>query len=191
MITLLRAADRRATPWKNGVGITWEIAAFPAGAGMDDFAWRLSIAEVVTETAFSVFPNVDRILAVIEGELALTVEGAPQPVRLNASVSPYAFAGDANVRGDPVAGPVRDLNLMVRRGHRASMARLNVETPLSIGFNETAIVVAMDNREIAVGDERFTLAPLDALLIQAAGAVRAPIQINAAGFIVMVQETDV
>ncbi|CAM5655899.1 hypothetical protein SSPIM334S_00286 [Streptomyces spiroverticillatus] len=41
---LLRAADRTAVPWKNGGGITREIAAWPQGAA--DFDWRVSTRRV-------------------------------------------------------------------------------------------------------------------------------------------------
>ncbi|MBN3819399.1 HutD family protein, partial [Paraburkholderia sp. Se-20369] len=33
--TMMRAADLVASPWKNGGGVTREIAAFPPGAALD------------------------------------------------------------------------------------------------------------------------------------------------------------
>lgn len=60
-------AARRFVPWKNGGGRTAEILASPAGAGLDDFAWRISTAEVATSGPFSLFPGVQRCLTVIEG----------------------------------------------------------------------------------------------------------------------------
>ncbi|MFN9927385.1 MAG: HutD family protein, partial [Phenylobacterium sp.] len=60
--TLLRAADRLAVPWKNGGGITRELAVWPPGASFDDFVWRVSMAEVHQDGPFSSFPGVDRIL---------------------------------------------------------------------------------------------------------------------------------
>ena len=46
MMRLLRAATHRRMPWKNGAGVTTEIAVFPESAGLDDFEWRLSMATV-------------------------------------------------------------------------------------------------------------------------------------------------
>ena len=53
--------------WKNGGGETAEIAVFPEGACYDDFHWRLSMARIAADGPFSTFPNVDRTLALIEG----------------------------------------------------------------------------------------------------------------------------
>lgn len=54
-------------PWKNGGGETREIAAFPPGAGFDDFDWRLSIATIAEDGAFSAFPGIDRTLILLSG----------------------------------------------------------------------------------------------------------------------------
>ncbi|HVI33994.1 HutD family protein [Phenylobacterium sp.] len=121
---LLRAADRVPVPWKNGGGVTREVAAFPEGAGFDDFLWRVSMAEVRADGPFSVFPGVDRVLAVLEGRLRLEVEGLP-PVELSPESPPAVFPGDAPTHGAVLDGPVLDLNVMTRRGRaHADVRRL-------------------------------------------------------------------
>jgi len=123
MTRLLRAADRAAIPWKNGGGVTREIAAFPPGAGMDDFVWRVSVADVVASGPFSRFEQVDRVLTVIEGRLSLHFTDDGRSVVLDPGQS-CAFPGDVAVTGAPIGGPVRDLNVMVRRGRwRATVER--------------------------------------------------------------------
>lgn len=42
-VTLIRGAELVAVPWKNGGGLTREVAAFPADAGLDTFVWRVSV----------------------------------------------------------------------------------------------------------------------------------------------------
>src|SRR5690606_386633 len=70
------ASARQFRPWKNGGGETAEIAVSPAGAGFDDFDWRISTAIVAQSGPFSGFPGVDRVLTVIEGgAMELTVAG--------------------------------------------------------------------------------------------------------------------
>lgn len=54
---IYRTADRVFRPWKNGGGETAEILAFPAGAGFDDFSWRISTAIVAASGPFSAFPG--------------------------------------------------------------------------------------------------------------------------------------
>ena len=65
--TLLDPATARAMPWKNGGGSTVELAISPVGAGLEDFAWRISTAQVAVDGAFSSFPDIDRSLAVLAG----------------------------------------------------------------------------------------------------------------------------
>ncbi|RAC78746.1 HutD family protein, partial [Burkholderia multivorans] len=78
---LIRAADLVASPWKNGGGVTREIAAgFPEaghadapgadapGAGaLDTFVWRVSVADVGAAGPFSRFDGVDRTLVLLSG----------------------------------------------------------------------------------------------------------------------------
>ena len=93
-----RAADRIAMTWKNGGGVTREVAAYPPGAGLDDFDWRVSMATVEAGGPFSVFPGVDRVLAVLEGRLALAIDGA-RADRAWPGLPPLAFPGDVSGRG--------------------------------------------------------------------------------------------
>ncbi|MBM3526239.1 MAG: HutD family protein, partial [Alphaproteobacteria bacterium] len=52
-------------PWKNGLGRTAEIARAPATG--EAFDWRLSIATIAADGAFSVFPGCERTLVPIAG----------------------------------------------------------------------------------------------------------------------------
>ena len=73
---ILRASTYRRMPWKNGGGETTEIAVSPEGAGLDDFAWRISMARVDGDGPFSAFAGVDRTLSILEGEgLRLEIAG--------------------------------------------------------------------------------------------------------------------
>lgn len=104
-----------ATPWKNGGGETREIAAFPPGAGFDDFAWRLSIATIAEGGAFSRFPGIDRTLILMSGRgVALRLDGGPDHVLHPGDF--LDFAGEQAVRSRLLDGPVQDLNVMTRRG---------------------------------------------------------------------------
>ncbi|MFE2431109.1 HutD family protein [Streptomyces sp. NPDC059373] len=117
-IRILRASERTATAWKNGGGVTREIAAGPAGAGMADFDWRISLADVTDSGPFSGFREVDRIITTAQGQgMELSVAGAPAVVI--EPFEPFAFPGDAETGCRLLAGPVVNLNVMTRRG-RAS-----------------------------------------------------------------------
>jgi len=77
-VHLRRAADRMPAPWRNGGGITREIAARPPGATLEAFDWRISMAEVREPGPFSSFPDVDRVLTFLQGTLSLSIEGRPR-----------------------------------------------------------------------------------------------------------------
>lgn len=116
-LTLLRAGSARRVPWRNGRGTTDEIAVLPAGTTFEtgDFALRLSAARVDEPGPFSSFPGIDRTIVVTDGEgLDLVHDGAPA-VRVP-RMTPHAFSGDAATRAALVGGPVRDFNVMTRRG---------------------------------------------------------------------------
>ena len=115
-LTVLRAVNRPVTSWKNLGGKTAEVAISPAGCGLEEFDWRISMASVTAPGAFSHFGNVDRTLAVISGQLGLAFEHQSEVVRLTCDSQPYQFSGEAPAVGTPISGHVVDLNLMVRRG---------------------------------------------------------------------------
>ncbi|NLR76918.1 HutD/Ves family protein [Leeia aquatica] len=103
------------TPWKNGGGLTREIARFPANSSLDDFEWRISSAEVAASGPFSRFPGVDRHLLLLDGQLQLQEE-AGTVLMLSPDHPAHAFAGEASITATLPGGPVRDFNLMLRRG---------------------------------------------------------------------------
>ena len=114
--TLIRGAELVAAPWKNGGGVTREVAAFPPGAALDAFAWRVSIAEVAAPGAFSSFAGVDRTLVLLAGAGMMLDEVGGATLPLNAPLDIARFAGESAIGARLVDGPTRDFNLMVRRG---------------------------------------------------------------------------
>jgi len=127
-MSIIRLADIPPRPWKNGRGATREIAIAPPSASMEDFLWRVSLAEVDSAAPFSAFPDVDRVIALLAGAgFTLTLDGTREHA-LDAPCVPFAFPGEAQVAVRLHAGPTRDFNLMLRRG-RASGALLVERRP--------------------------------------------------------------
>ena len=117
MPTLLSLSphEYRRTRWKNGGGETSEIAVFPAAAGLDEFAWRVSIADVERDGPFSAFTGVDRSIVLLAGN-GLRLTGNGRSLDVCVPFEPVDFAGDVAMHGALLGGPSRDFNLMVRRG---------------------------------------------------------------------------
>ena len=65
MTMLIPYAGLSPVPWKNGGGSTTQIAVFPPDAGFEDFDWRISLATIAEDGAFSEFPGVERTLALV------------------------------------------------------------------------------------------------------------------------------
>ena len=109
-----RRDDHRQMPWKNGGGLTREVASSPPGSALTDFDWRISFAEVAAGGPFSTFPGVDRVIILIDGPaMALTVDGVRHELQRH---GPFAFDGGSPTICEIPAGPTRDLNVMTRRG---------------------------------------------------------------------------
>ncbi|WP_406509048.1 HutD family protein [Streptomyces sp. NBC_00212] len=160
----LRAAERRAVPWKNGGGVTRSVAAHPEGSGTAEFEWRVSLADVGADGPFSGFPGVDRILTVVEGAgMDLTVNGQRRLV--DERFVPQHFPGDAPTDCRLLAGPVVNFNVMFRRGRPAPAVAV-VRGGLTI--TGPALVVALDAPARVDG---VRLGPYDAVLTEEGGAV--------------------
>ncbi|MFB6618037.1 HutD family protein [Streptomyces sp. NPDC085524] len=166
-IRTLRAAGRPAAVWKNGGGVTREIAVFPEGAGMDDFVWRASLAEVAEDGPFSAFPGIDRTLTLAEGAgMDLMVGGQRRLV--DERFAPQDFPGDEPTDCRLLAGPVVNLNVMHRRGAvEAATAVVRGRLSRAVVSDETLLAVALEGgATVQVGRApALVLAPYDAVLV--------------------------
>ncbi len=175
-VMLLRGADLVAAPWKNGGGVTREIAS--AAAGGDAFAWRVSVADVAQAGPFSRFENVDRTLVLLEGAGMLLDESGPVPHthRLAQPLDVARFAGEAPIGARLVDGPTRDFNLMLRRG--VARGTLDVwRAPTAHGFSAQTVLLYCARGQVQVivdGAAPATLAAGDTLRLDTvrADAVR-------------------
>jgi environmental stress-induced protein Ves len=186
---LLRAADRRRMPWKNGGGVTTEMAVFPESSGLDDFEWRLSMATVASDGPFSLFAGVDRTLAVLDGEgIVLSVQGMADAT-LTRTSPPFAFAADRSASARLISGPITDFNAMTRRGvwkHRVERLAFQGTTVLAGGDDAAIIFCASGEVAIASGMEQATLLPEDAAIVDGSHTEAAA---NAAAVLYLVRFT--
>jgi len=104
-------------PWKNGAGLTREIAVAPHGAGHADFDWRISLAEVTSDAPFSAFPGIDRCITLLRGAgMRLASADGSVEHRLDQPLAPFRFSGDLALHATLLAGACSDFNVMTRRG---------------------------------------------------------------------------
>ncbi|MBY0613041.1 MAG: HutD family protein [Beijerinckiaceae bacterium] len=138
----LPSAQREPRRWKNGGGVTYDVASFPEAADLDTFSWRVSIAEVASDGAFSLFPDIDRTMAILEGEgLALAVTGM-EPFEVRRDHPPTAFPADRETFARLLSGPILDLNAMSRRSaFKNSMKVVEVAGVRSFSTGGHAVLV--------------------------------------------------
>ncbi len=111
----LRELESR--PWKNGAGVTRELAVAPAGASLGDFDWRISVAEVARDAPFSTFDGVDRCIVLLRGA-GMRLHGVDERIdeRLDGRRHrPLWFRGEVPLHASLIDGACSDLNLMLRR----------------------------------------------------------------------------
>ncbi len=180
MIRVIEAAQQLAQPWKNGGGSTTEIFSHPEGATLDAFDWRISMAGVGTDGPFSLFPEIDRTLAILGGEgVVLEVDGLGM-ITVTDADPPARFPGDRPSHARLIGGPVTDLNVMSRRGRfRHRLWRMLVDGAVAVTAG-AEIVVALSMGEIRLGldGERRDLNVRDAAVLT--GAKGRPISLSSA-----------
>lgn len=176
---IIRYGDLKPTSWRNGGGATREVASFPEGA--EDFDWRISVADVDTAGDFSVFPGVDRILTLIDGELlVLTVDGVEHAME---KYRPFRFSGDSATSCVLPVGATRDLNVMSRRGTvkaYLSIVELSKKRAHPV-FDDQFALLLQGSAVVTSGTESADLGTLDSVR----GADPAP-EVLGRGFLAVV-----
>ena len=154
-----RASERAAVPWRNGLGVQYEIAC--DGSLPDDWTWRLSTADITQDVPFSSFPGVTREFCVADGNgVVLNINGVDHRCEPG---SVTTFRGDDVVFATLIDGPMRALNLMVRDGAKHRSLQLNsadavvTDVSVAIAIGSTSIVVSDgDETEMQMLDALFT-----------------------------------
>ena len=181
---ILPKSGFKSMPWKNGGGETIEIMTWPQGSDLSQFEWRISMAVVATDGPFSLFPEIDRHLAILKGNgLTLSVGDTP-PVPLTRDGKAFAFAGDSPTTATLTDGPITDLNVMVRRGlwqadvycHCVEGSRrlLVDEGLMLLLVQDGSVTCSLDTgpHSLEDGDAAFFTAQDGSVLLEAQGANR-------------------
>ena len=121
MLHRFSRATLTPSPWKNGGGVTYEIARSPqpAESSVSDFDWRASIAQISKDGDFSLFTGIDRVIVLLDGcGVQLCSVGSTDLIhRLDTPLQPFYFAGEQAVRAECLGGLAsHDFNVMTRRG---------------------------------------------------------------------------
>ena len=161
-----RASERAAVPWRNGLGVQYEIIC--DGSLPDDWTWRLSTADITQDVPFSSFPGVTREFCVADGNgVVLNINGVDHRCEPG---SVTTFRGDDVVFATLIDGPMRALNLMVRDGAKHRSLQLNSADAV---IADLSVAIAIGTSSILVFDgDETELQILDALLVNEQQTIR-------------------
>lgn len=98
---MLDPASVAPQPWRNGRGVTRELASGPG--------WRVSVADLAAAGPFSTFPRTNRLFTPLDDGVVLAIDGSRCETRRHRRV---AFSGDAEVELIELSTPCRALNVM-------------------------------------------------------------------------------
>ena len=168
MTQLIQYASLMPAPWKNGGGSTTEIAASPPGAGFDDFDWRVSLATITQDGPFSVFPGIDRTLALVDGDGVL-LDFGDERVVLSPSEPLIEFAGEDAVHATVTGANTTDFNVMTRRGlcrHRLELRTVRCTETLKRRSATTLLFLAEgESLTLSSARERIAKVRYDTLVM--------------------------
>ncbi len=160
---IVRFAELPVVPWRNGGGVTREVAA-SGGSDPQGFDWRVSIADVSQPGPFSALPGVDRVITLVEGErMELVIDGVVHVLGLHESLS---FDGAGQASCILPAGPTRDLNVMTRSDRlSAAVAVRDLSETRPIAVSGAQIAVLLTGSAVVAGadESQAHLEPLDAV----------------------------
>ena len=167
MIELIRARDYREQPWKNGGGLTREIAVAFSDDESTSVLWRVSLATIDRDGPFSEFRGYDRTIVALDADpVELEVDGKLVVLERG---HPHEFRGEARVACRLRGSATRDLNAMTLRD--AFVHDVEIVTSAQrfvLDDDEIAFVYAIDG-DAAV--DSAPCAPGDTIWLQEADAV--------------------
>jgi environmental stress-induced protein Ves len=125
---LLTPEDYVQVPWKNGRGLTSEVAREPRHG--EEFDWRVSMAGISEDGPFSHFPGYNRVIVALDGAGFSLVHAELDRTVLLGSLEPYEFSGDWATDCQLRGGPVRDFNVITQRARASTRVEVASGTRL-------------------------------------------------------------
>lgn len=167
-LRLIPANEYRRERWRNGLGWTREIAKDESSS---DWAWRLSIAEVDSDCAFSAFPGCDRVLMLLSGNGMELAFDDGDVSRVEPPHGRTAFAGERSLQCRLLDGATTDFNAMARRDRCSMQVFLRPLVGTMVFFAEAGVTWAIHliggRAAIKTADDAVNLNAGDTVLLDA------------------------
>ncbi len=170
----LGPADYRRTPWKNGGGVTVDIAdAFEPGAepgGWTGMIWRFGRTRIESPGPFSDLSGYDRILAVIEGRGLRLESPEAETLDVREPFRPVRFPGERRIDSVLEEGGVGVLNLMAdRRRARIELVFLSEPGATMVGPGTVVLYAPAGATSFIIAGQAVTIENDHAIRLGAGG----------------------
>ncbi|WP_291736590.1 HutD family protein [Leisingera sp. F5] len=141
------AQTAQPVPWKNGSGVTRELASHAEGGRM---VWRLSLAEISRDGPFSAFPGLARIHCIVAGAgHVLSNAGTRLEARL---MEPLAFDGCLELDCCLRSGACKAFNVIYNPQLVSAEAKVLSDGRVSNAAGGQVVLVVSGSLELSGGD---------------------------------------
>ena len=162
MITRLDPSQYRRTPWKNGGGVTVDIAE-------QDDIWRFGRTPITTPGPFSDYAGFDRLQVLVAGR-GLVLDTPDGEIDVRTPFKPVRFAGETQIVSRLESGPVEVVNLIGARAKvRIALEVLTADSALTVEAGTHLAYAAQGAAALDVDGTPHRLAADHALRIEASG----------------------
>ncbi len=154
MIAPLDPARYRRLPWKNGGGVSVDIAWDGETGGE---CWRFGRTPITTPGPFSDYSGNDRLQVLVAGT-GLALQTPDGEIDLRHPFRPVRFAGETPIVSRLENGPVEVVNLIGERARvRLDLAVLRAGEQRPLGDGRTIVYCAAGPAAVRVADRDWSL----------------------------------
>ena len=149
---LIAAGGLVAAPWRNGLGVTREIAGRVGADG--GLLWQIGLADLRQDADFSYFPHCDRLFTPVEGDPPPALSIAGGAFRACPLLVPFAFPGDVATTSR-IGSPGRAFNVVWdRRSFRGAVevGRLGAGDAVVVRFEGEVVIHCLEGRVAVAGE---------------------------------------
>ena len=185
MIKTIKPSDYQEVPWRNGGGLSWNIAIDSAHPEFHQgmFNWRFATARIASDGAFSTYGAIDRTITLLEGygfELDVAYNNSRAQLPVNKQEIKQSFPGDALTECRLENGPVNVLNIMCARGvweADVSVVELNDHVTV-VKQGEVLLLFAMEGQvNCSINGETIQLSLHETAVVYSDGGVEIPFDV--------------
>lgn len=154
MITRLDPARYRRLPWKNGGGVSVDIAW---DRETDGEAWRLGRTPITAPGPFSDYAGSDRLQVLVAGR-GLVLKTPDGEIDVRQPFRPVRFAGETAITSQLESGPVEVVNLIGQRARvRLALTVLNAGESQPLGNGRTLVYCPAGPASVRLADQDHEL----------------------------------